>query len=203
MDVEKDDVQGEGEEDESDLSEEEAAEGAELERLKELVGREDGSGAWTYDAHWDLVKALRKAGDLNGLEAARRAMAMKFPLPPEVWLEWAEDQLQVGNRTAALEILGQAAKDYLSVPVLLRHLDVAMHAYSHQELPREKVVELFESAITTAGLELRRGAEIWRKYRSFATQENTDSVLSEKQILGRQLRCPLRGETLDQVLHTD
>ncbi|CAI9770168.1 unnamed protein product [Fraxinus pennsylvanica] len=46
-----------------------------------------------YDAHVRYIKLLRKQGDIDKLRQAREAMSALFPLSPDMWRNWAKDEI--------------------------------------------------------------------------------------------------------------
>lgn len=51
-----------------------------------------------YLAWVQFIGALRKAGELERLRAAREAMSALFPLTPSMWLEWCQDEARLATR---------------------------------------------------------------------------------------------------------
>jgi len=180
---------GEGSEsggsDESDSDDED--EEAKVERLRQELS--DPARAWSYDTHAELVRTLRVAGDFGALREARKEMSKRFPLSPQLWLEWAEDELRVGDRASALKVLQEGEQEYLSMDIIMRELQLAAEAYKSKQMSKAEVIERFESAVTMAGAEFHRGIEIWRAYRQFIRDCGED----EGKVLARELRIPLNG----------
>jgi hypothetical protein len=46
---------------------------------------------------WQYVTALRKAGLLEKLRAAREAMNAMFPLTSSMWREWCQDEARLAS----------------------------------------------------------------------------------------------------------
>ena len=70
-----------------------------------------------------LIDVLRKAKMTTKLRAARQGMHARFPLSPELWLQWLEDE---ENAKADFTYLGSlyklATEDYLSVQIWEKYL---------------------------------------------------------------------------------
>ncbi|CAI9765278.1 unnamed protein product [Fraxinus pennsylvanica] len=163
-----------------------------------------------YDSHVQYIKLLRKQGDIDKLRQAREAMSALFPLSPEMWREWAKDETTMcSGEDAFLEVeklFEQGLSDYLSVALWCDYLNfVQEYDTSVRECSTigiSKARNLFERAITAAGLHVAEGCSIWELYREFEqaivlTIEETDSEAREKQIqrirnlFHRQLSVPL------------
>ncbi|KAF8016112.1 hypothetical protein BT93_H1598 [Corymbia citriodora subsp. variegata] len=163
-----------------------------------------------YDAHLQYIRLVRKTGDLNKLRQAREAMSALFPLTPTMWQEWARDEasLMVGvDGYAVIEKLyDRGVSDYLSVPLWYDYINfVQENDPSVCECSVAGVStarNLFERALTAAGLHVTEGNKIWEAYREFEqaidqTIDASDSVAKYKQvqrirnIFHRQLSIPL------------
>ncbi|KAL3643800.1 hypothetical protein CASFOL_014615 [Castilleja foliolosa] len=163
-----------------------------------------------YDSHIQYIKMLRKQGDIEKLSQARENMSSLFPLIPEIWREWAKDEITISSGSDAFsaveKLYERGVSDYLSVPLWCEYLNfVQEHDPSVRECSASgisKARNLFERALTAAGLHVAEGHKIWELYREFEqailfTIEETDSGAREKQIqrirslFHRQLSIPL------------
>ncbi|XP_042009943.1 squamous cell carcinoma antigen recognized by T-cells 3-like [Salvia splendens] len=162
-----------------------------------------------YDTHVQYIKALRKQGELEKLSQAREAMSSLFPLTPDMWREWAKDQTTISTSLEALpqieKLYERGVSDYMSVDLWCDYLNfVQEHDPSVKECSAvgiSKARNLFERALTAAGLHVDGGHHIWELYREFEqaiifTIDETDSAAKEKQIqrvrnlFHRQLSIP-------------
>ncbi|KAL8527557.1 hypothetical protein ACS0TY_005418 [Phlomoides rotata] len=163
-----------------------------------------------YDSHVQYIKMLRKQGDLEKLRQAREAMSSLFPLNPEMWREWAKDETTVSSGVEALskveKLYERGISEYLSVDLWCDYLNfVQEYDPSVRECSAagiSKTRNLFERAITAAGLHVAEGHRIWELYRDFEqaiyfTITETDPGAKEKQtqhirrLFHRQLSIPL------------
>ncbi|KAI6701774.1 hypothetical protein NL676_016098 [Syzygium grande] len=163
-----------------------------------------------YDAHLQYIRLVRKTGDLNKLRQARDSMSALFPLTPAMWQEWARDEasLMVGvDGYAVIEKLyDRGVSDYLSVPLWYDYINfVQENDPSVREcsvVGVSKARNLFERALTAAGLHVTEGNKIWEAYREFEqaiyqTIDAYDAAAKDKQvqrirnIFHRQLSIPL------------
>ncbi|GER38939.1 hypothetical protein STAS_15485 [Striga asiatica] len=163
-----------------------------------------------YDSHVQYIKILRKQGEIEKLRQARETMKSLFPLSPQMWQEWAKDETTLSSGVEASpaveKLYEQGVSDYLSVPLWCDYLNfVQEHDPSVRECSASgisKARNLFERALTAAGLHVAEGHRIWELYREFEqailfTIEETDSGAREKQIqrirnlFHRQLSIPL------------
>eukprot|EP00111_Clytia_hemisphaerica_P004917 TCONS_00014140-protein len=125
---------------------------------------------YQYDKHIELITALRSTGDLEQLRNAREAMSNVYPLSEELWLEWFQDELPLAVIPELKEYLltrfELAVKDYASTKVWHEYCQFAMNNIeSPTDIDRARNV--FERAITAAGLHITEGASIWDGYREF------------------------------------
>ncbi|KDP40896.1 hypothetical protein JCGZ_24895 [Jatropha curcas] len=163
-----------------------------------------------YDSHVQYIKLLRKMGEIEKLRQAREAMSAIFPLTPAMWQEWANDEASLstgGEEFSAFEKLYElGVLDYLSVPLWCDYLnyvqkcDVSVREHSADGISKARNV--FERALTAAGLHVAEGNKIWERYREFEqailyTIDETDTKAKELQvqrirsIFHRQLSVPL------------
>ncbi|XP_058215043.1 uncharacterized protein LOC131326319 [Rhododendron vialii] len=163
-----------------------------------------------YDAHVQYIRALRKKGDIEKLRKAREAMSELFPLSPAMWQDWAKDEASLGSGSESFPEIEKLYEcgvfDYLSVSLWCDYLNFVQE---HEPSVREcspvgilKARDLFERALTAAGLHVAEGHRIWEAYREFEqaifyTIDATDVEAREKQIqrirhiFHRQMSIPL------------
>ncbi|XP_073155276.1 uncharacterized protein [Henckelia pumila] len=196
-------------------SEDEALAKAQIEALE----TELSSNQLNYDAHVQYIKLLRKEGDIEKLRKAREEMIVEFPMNPEMWREWAKDEITISSRMEALssveKLYERGVSDYLSVSLWCDYLNfVQEHDISVRECSAagiSKARNLFERALTAAGLHIAEGHRIWESYREFEeaiflTIDEMESGLKEKQVqhirnlFHRQLSVPLAD--IRSTLHT-
>ncbi|XXG39422.1 hypothetical protein AAC387_Pa01g0384 [Persea americana] len=164
----------------------------------------------SYDIHVQYIRVLRKMGDIEKLRKARESMSALFPLSPKMWQEWAKDEASLSDGSEAfdaiVELYERGVKEYLSVPLWCDYINFV------QEHDREvsqctpagilKMRDLFERALTAAGLHVIEGSKIWEAYREFEqaiffTIDDADSGDKTKQVqrirslFHRQLSVPL------------
>ncbi|KAL0422191.1 UNVERIFIED_CONTAM: Squamous cell carcinoma antigen recognized by T-cells 3 [Sesamum latifolium] len=163
-----------------------------------------------YDSHVQYIRILRKQGDLEKLRQAREAMSLLFPLTPDMWQEWAKDETTVSSGVEAFHaverLYERGVSDYLSVALWCDYLNfVQEYDPSVRECSAagiSKARNLFERALTAAGLHVTEGRRIWELYREFEqaiflTIGENDSGAKEKQtqrirnLFHRQLSVPL------------
>lgn len=162
-----------------------------------------------YDAHVQYIKILRKMADIEKLRRAREAMSKLLPLTPSMWQDWAKDEAAMGSGPETLstveKLYEQGVFDYLSIPLWRDYLNfVQENDPSVKECSPagiSKARDLFERALTAAGLHFSEGNKLWEAYREFeqaifGTIDGTDNQAREKQIqrirviFQRQLSVP-------------
>ncbi|WOL03631.1 squamous cell carcinoma antigen recognized by T-cells 3 isoform X2 [Canna indica] len=184
----------------------EAAEDLQIETLEKSLAE----NPFDYQTHIQYIQCLRKYGRLKKLRQARESMNAVFPLSPEMWQEWIKDEVSLCTSSEAftkLETLYErAVQEYLSVPLWCDYINfVQEHDASISGCSPDgisKMRNLFERAVTAAGLHIIDGNKIWESYREFEqalymTMTGTDNEEKEKQnhrvrsLYHRQLSVPL------------
>ncbi|KAK6189074.1 hypothetical protein SNE40_005118 [Patella caerulea] len=192
----------------------------------ELVGQlkqKIKESPYQYDNHTELIKLLKKLGELEELRNARENMSKLFPLTPELWLDWIKDEMkcissEAEDREKIHKLFNTAVQDYQSVPLWLEFAQFSIGEMSSKDGMR-KTRETFERAITAVGLHVSQGSTIWEAYRelenavlatlmpmpgSVATEEQEEAFSAQNQrvslLFKRQLAIPLldMGETLSE-----
>ncbi|CAJ1963814.1 unnamed protein product [Sphenostylis stenocarpa] len=193
--------------DDSD-SEDEAQQSLQLESLETELAANPSN----YDAHLQYITLLRRTGDVDKLRRAREAMSELFPLSPAMWRQWIKDELSLvtASRPEAfsriLNLYERGVFDYKSISLWCDYINFVQEfdPMVRQCTPTgiSKARDLFESALTAAGLHLAEGSKIWEAYRIYEqtillTIDETDAQAKEKQVqrirslFHRQLSIPL------------
>ncbi|XP_042509055.1 squamous cell carcinoma antigen recognized by T-cells 3 isoform X2 [Macadamia integrifolia] len=176
----------------------------------EALEKELAENPSSYEAHVQYVKSLRRLGQIEKLREARESMNTLFPLSPAMWQEWVKDEasLSTGPETFVVieKLFERGLHEYLSVSLWCDYITyVQEHDPSVQEYSPAGILKmrnLFERALTAAGLHVVEGNKIWEAYRKFEqaifhTIDDSDREEKEKQvnrirsIFHRQLSLPL------------
>ncbi|KAJ6837434.1 squamous cell carcinoma antigen recognized by T-cells 3 isoform X1 [Iris pallida] len=155
----------------TDSEEEEGVEQVEIETLESQLAE----NPWNYDAHVKYIHGLRKLGQIEKLRQARESMAEKFPLAPKIWQEWARDESSLNTSPEAFpeieKLYERGVHEYLSVALWCDYLDFVQE---RDPLVLQcgpagvlKMRNLFERALTAAGLHVLEGNKIWEAYREY------------------------------------
>ncbi|GFY94663.1 similar to EMBRYO DEFECTIVE 140 [Actinidia rufa] len=161
------------------------------------------------NCQFSFIRALRKHGDIEKLRRAREAMSELFPLSPSMWQDWAKDETSLSSGPESFpaieKLYERGVFDYLSVSLWCDYLNfVQEHDPSVRECSPAGVLKarnLFERALTAAGLHVTEGYKIWEAYKEFELAifyviDETDVEAREKQvqrvrnIIHRQLSVP-------------
>lgn len=159
-----------------------------------------------YEAHIAKINLLKSTGELDDLRIARKNFADIFPLTPELWLDWIEDEKKLAEsieeKSKIYELFNTAVNDYLSVDLWLEYCQFSIGGIGSDEgikLARD----IFERAISAVGIHVSRGPLIWEAYREFENAllmilQNSANVASQKErinkLFKRQLTIPLLGK---------
>ncbi|KAF9690327.1 hypothetical protein SADUNF_Sadunf01G0184000 [Salix dunnii] len=183
-------------------------ESQQIEELRTLE-IELSSNPANYDSHVQYIKLLRKMGEIDKLKQAREAMNNVFPLSCDMWRDWAKDEASISGPegfTGVEKIYDRGVFDYLSISLWCDYLNyIQEHDPSVRECSPDgisKARNLFERALTAAGLHVAEGNKIWESYREFEqavlhTIDENDIKAKELQvqrirnIFHRQLSVPL------------
>ncbi|MED6211708.1 hypothetical protein PIB30_076299 [Stylosanthes scabra] len=127
---------------------------------------------YSYDSHSQYIKLLRNMDNIEKLRSAREAMSELFPLSPARWQEWIEDELShdtgLQDSFSSIEKLYERAVfDYMSVSLWCDYINVVrkLDPIVEQRLPAgiTKARDLFETALTTAGLHVAEEYKTWEE----------------------------------------
>uniref|UniRef100_A0A7S3E9J7 RRM domain-containing protein n=1 Tax=Rhodosorus marinus TaxID=101924 RepID=A0A7S3E9J7_9RHOD len=193
MKSEDEDVNSSGDDDEDSSADEELVE-ENLKRLNGLLASPEGE--WNYETHLELLRVLRNSGEFDKLNEARENMARKFPLPPELWMEWADDLLKIGDWKASLQVLDRGKSDYLSVDLALKSLNVAHKAFLEGLVSEQTLRQMYEDALGECGSVFRNGIRIWHAFIDFEVNLKESGKTTEDRasaLLKRLLSLPLQG----------
>nr|XP_010927876.2 squamous cell carcinoma antigen recognized by T-cells 3 [Elaeis guineensis] len=137
-------------------------------------------------------------------------MNERFPLSPKMWQEWTKDEISLSEGLEAFteieKLYERGVQEYLSVPLwydyinFLQESDQSVSQCSPSGI--SKMRNLFERALTAAGLHIVKGSKIWEAYREFEqailltiddnnNEEKAKQVQRIRALFHRQLSVPL------------
>ncbi|KAI3936901.1 hypothetical protein MKW92_024138 [Papaver armeniacum] len=216
----KQDIQSSDSSDSDSDSDEDAA--ADDEQQLQTLEKDLAENPSNYDAHVQYIKSLRKFGDIEKMRKAREDMNALFPLTPSMWSEWAKDEasLTTGSEAydAIVKLYERGVNEYLSVSLWCDYLkyveehDSAVQDFSPEGL--SKMRNLYERALTAAGLHVTEGKKIWEAYREFENnlitthhEENTERQEEQERrirsLYQRQLSIPHADSESTLVAYTN
>lgn len=103
----KKDIDVDDDDDEDDANE------AEAKILQETLSK----NPYDYASHVALINLLSKMGELERLRVARENMSRNYPLSPELWRSWMQDEIKLAvtpeEKAAVVELCERAVNDYL------------------------------------------------------------------------------------------
>lgn len=72
---------------------------------------------YDYSSHVALINKLHMMGELDRLRVARNNMSNIYPLSPELWLVWINDEIKLATtdeqKAEVVELCERAIKDYI------------------------------------------------------------------------------------------
>ncbi|KAJ0972197.1 hypothetical protein J5N97_020156 [Dioscorea zingiberensis] len=193
-------------EDDDSESDNEAADELQIKALESSLAE----NPFNYEAHVQYIQHLRKLGHIEKLREAREAMNEHFPLTPKMWQDWAKDETSMSSSPEAFTkveaLYERGVYEYLYVPLWCDYIDfVQEHDQSVSQCSPagiSKMRNLFERAVTAAGLHVIEGNKIWEAYREFEqaifltiaednNEEKAKQVKRIRSLFHRQLSVPL------------
>lgn len=112
-DEESDSNVSDDDESESDISDNENADEAEVKSLESNLAK----NTYDYGSHVALINKLQRMGELERLRTARENMSIVYPLSPELWLSWVQDEISCATtaeqKDRVIQLCKRAVKDYL------------------------------------------------------------------------------------------
>ena len=156
----------ENSDDSDDSSESEEAESEEITALRQFLE----NSPFHYESHLKLIQALRDIGDLDKTRQARETMSKMFPLTPELWLDWIQDEMPLAciteQKAYIRDLFEKAVKDYQSVKLWTEYCQYVLDNMEGENGIQDART-VFERAITSVGLHLTEGVSVWDGYREF------------------------------------
>ena len=194
-------------EDENDQDDDEEME-EDIEHEKALKALDDrlNLSKYDYDAHISKVKLLRTAGELDELRVARNDFATTFPLTPNLWLEWLQDEQNLAGteeeKNEIYKLFDRAVEDYLSIDLWLEYCQFSLGGIA-TEKGIENARNVCERAVNAVGIHVARGSLIWEVFREFEnailsifkdTEKEQEQRNRIDRLFKRQLALPLLGK---------
>ncbi|KAF9362178.1 Splicing factor, partial [Mortierella sp. NVP85] len=136
-----------------------------------------------YEPHTQLIVLLKDAAMLEELRLAREAMSAAFPLSEELWIEWIEDESNMGTsedeKKHVLDLYERATSDYLSINIWKSYVSYAIQEYTEsvEYSDNDKVVDilflrtLFRKADKATGHHVSQSHVLWDIQKDFELQQ--------------------------------
>lgn len=175
---------------------------AEVKILEETLSK----NPYDYACHVALINLLSKMGELERLRTARENMSQNYPLSPELWRSWMQDEIKLAvtpeEKSSVIELCERAVNDYLSVEIWLEYLQFSIGNMGNEKDAAENVRQLFQRALTAVSGHITKGAIIWEAFREFEnvlvsmidisnTTERIKQLDRVGKLFSRQLQVPL------------
>ncbi|KAJ3638700.1 hypothetical protein MTP99_002045 [Tenebrio molitor] len=166
----------------------------------EELERQISDNKYLYNAHEELVNLYRKLGDLTSMRLAYERFHEYFPLTPEIWLAWINDEKKLASSESEVKhifaLFDKAVEDYLSV-----NLWVEYAQYSIGASTLDTTRQILERGLQAAGLHAADGSLLWDTLRELefahlsvaeqGTEQWKEQVLKVVEVFRRQLSVPL------------
>ncbi|XP_044264579.1 squamous cell carcinoma antigen recognized by T-cells 3-like [Tribolium madens] len=166
----------------------------------EALERQISDNKYLYNAHEELVNLYRKLGDLKSMRLAYERFHEYFPLTPEMWLSWINDERKLATSEGEIKhifgLFDKAVEDYLSV-----NLWVEYAQYSIGVSTLETTRGIIERGLTAGGLHVSDGSLLWDTLRELElahlslTETGGDAWKAQVEriveVFRRQLSVPL------------
>lgn len=149
----------------------------------------------SYDAHLRLVNVLRTE-DVDELRIARNSFADAFPLQPDVWIDWLDDECRLASTAAeratiSASLIPRALQDFVSVELAIHCVRFQGNRVSRGELDIQEYVRWFNQIATAAGCIYSSGMDVWMAFRDQLKLLDAPSDI-QAQIARQQHLVPLR-----------
>ncbi|XP_068216225.1 squamous cell carcinoma antigen recognized by T-cells 3-like [Palaemon carinicauda] len=138
-----------------------------------------------YEAHVNLIGALRSLVELEEARAAREAMHKIYPLSPELWLDWVRDEQKVcttkEERDYITSLFERAVKDYTSVQIWVEYV---MFMLGGGDMDATRAVG--DQALMAVGTHVAEGILVWQvvllvEKQVYAGMQKPDMIEAEEE----------------------
>ena len=203
----------EGDSDEDIDDEDEDEDNVDPEVLKKISGYQEEvtQNPYNYSAHLSLIELLRNTEDFLRLREARQTFSEFYPLTPELWLQWINDERKIASSEEEKKFITglfvKAVEDYVSVDLWLEYCQFCIGGIGTED-GVNNARDVFEKAITSCGRNIAKGSYVWDAYREFErtllsmlpsdgapaqVEVYVEQRKKVENIFRRQLRIPLQG----------
>lgn len=137
----------------------------------------------TYESHVSLISHLRSVGSLSPLRAARQAFAKQHPLSESDWQQWLSDEnnlaTTIPTRLSLLPLHALATQDFLSIPLFVAHLRLAISLHADNALETHAVTSIFSFAKSRGALQHPDADALISTYGPFCKRVNIDVPIAD------------------------
>ncbi|XKL64324.1 hypothetical protein PGB90_004410 [Kerria lacca] len=155
-------------ENETDSSDDEAKENA-LNKKKQLLEKILNDKT-DYCAYVELIQVLSSLKELEELRSARENFNKEYPLSPEMWISWIEDEKAIACTNEEKQhintLFERALQDYSSIEIWLEFIPFSIELMTEGN-QIESVRSVFERALSICGFHVSKGSLLWKLYREF------------------------------------
>jgi RNA recognition motif-containing protein len=184
---------------------------SQVQNLRERIQINSGD----FQAWLELVRLLRRAGELDDLRQARQQFADRFPLPFEVWREWLTDEEKLActpeQRLQVTLLYQRAVKDYLVVDLWVDYTrwmetcaaktdEAATETAGQTEAEKtalnvtdKDVRDVYEQAVSACAHHVGQGLRVWRAYIAYITRIAPADTSHIRTLYKRALSLPYVG----------
>uniref|UniRef100_A0A914C1I7 RRM domain-containing protein n=1 Tax=Acrobeloides nanus TaxID=290746 RepID=A0A914C1I7_9BILA len=148
-----------------------------------------------YVDYVELIEFNRGEGNLSAANETREEFSQKFPLHPQIWLDWINDEINAGSDSDQIESLFERAfQDFQSCDVCLKYMEWTT------TLDMSVAKSKLERVLQIIGIRPDCASLVWETYLDI--EEGTLSVMGEtseeadqqrskiEALYGRALRIP-------------
>ena len=118
-----------------------------------------------------LIAKLRIVGELEILRETHEKMNKLFPLSPQIWLDWIEDETKVAwsddQKIGIISLYNRAVGEYLNSKIWSSFIQYSVELNENNLLTHETIREIFNQALNHLGCSVLDGALVFRQYRLF------------------------------------
>ncbi|CAG2170287.1 unnamed protein product [Oppiella nova] len=177
---------GDSSDDSDDANEELNAQ--EINRLQEELA----VNSYDYQKHIELIDRLESSDDLELIRTARERMSRVYPLTPNLWLKWINDEIRMASnadeKMNIIALFERSLNDYISIDLWLEYVQYSIGLMD--ALTVDGVRRIFERSLTYVGLNVDKGVLVWdtfREFESFILRSMTSTQCELNDEIKRQL----------------
>ena len=141
---------------------------------------------YDYNAHVTLIDLCKTLDMTEKLRSAREIMSQTFPLTEQLWLDWTQHEISLGELSfqEVCELFERGTKDYLCPKLWVEYVKYVstMKIAAQDENCLQIVRNIFEKALIAIGLHATASDAVFNTYRSVEENLPQSAELKKERI---------------------